>query len=547
MALSVRMVLILSAGVTFGASLNGLLHEVQTREQAEMDAQWGFRDLFEWAEAKFSHLWNREDPEENVEKAERLSKKSRREKSGDDDTHYVATYGGDLDFAFFDLCDVDVTSNLGGEGPQTGAREELRYSKVATANGVGEVDFVIKATSAYKAHNISANGRYNCFGIVNVASTLEGTNTVDLEMGFVETGTETKVAFSKVYFTIYDMDTAAKGSAVEKVTLYGDAHSVKHEDDCLYDSEGDLDDEDGQTYTATEEGYGSDNPNNPAVQTDMQRRKSFTATYLNKSTWKVSFGVKGGTGGRNFMFAGESPHDEGKVCRVEGDCLIYGDPHVITFDATQKLAAEHPTRREFFQTRNRKAEEVNVFDEGNFWLVKSKDVHIQGRYNKRKEHSTKTVLGGLAVGGPFLKDNTLIFRPLTGKITWNGKEILKHLGSRFSNHLVQAKYHKGAESVNDGRKGDGIDVTLPGNVKLTVNRFERGLAVKISMCKQKWQDGQCGNFNGDVSDDTQEFLMSHVKPIHNKAKLPWREHRHLATAKKSKKKAKKASLLSLSP
>jgi len=88
------------------------------------------------------------------------------------------------------------------------------------------------------------------------------------------------------------------------------------------------------------------------------------------------------------------------------------------------------------------------------------------------------------------------------------------------------------ESVSDGRKGDGIDVTLPGNMKLTVNRFERGLAVKITMCAQKWQDGQCGNFNGDVSDDTQDFILSRTKPLHGKKKLPWREHRHLAAAKK---------------
>merc|ERR1712187_155853 len=171
-------------------------------------------------------------------------------------------------------------------------------------------------------------------------------------------------------------------------------------------------------------------------------------------------------------------------------------------------------------------EEVNVFDEGNFWIVQSKDVHIQGRYNLRKEHSTQPVLGGLAVGGPFLKDNTLIFRPLTGKITWNGKEILKHLGSKFSNNLIHAKYHKGAESISDGRKGDGIDVKLPGNVKLTVNRFERGLAVKISMCAQEWQDGQCGNFNGDSADDVQNVLMERVQPLRHREALPWREHLH---------------------
>jgi len=518
MAFGERLAWILATGVTLGASLS------QKKELIEMKERWGFKDLFEFAaeEVKMTFMGSSHGKTSNAN-ALRVSPAE----------YYVDTYEGGVSFAEWDLCDVDVASNLGGKGPG-GGPPELRYSKVMTAVGVGPVDLTVKATNSYLSNNVSANGVRECFGIINV---LADDVSVDFEFGFVATGTNIPVVFSNMYFTIYDMDTGPDNTAAEKVTVYDDATKIFKEKDCDYTTKGTL--EKGLTMTASHEGTGDDNPDFPYKLTEAQRKKSITVQYKNVSTWKATFDVTNGDGGRNFMFAGESPPTKEKngVCRIEGDCVIWGDPHILTFDATSKLAAQYPNRREFLRIRNRKTAEVNVFDEGNFWLVKSNDVHIQGRYNLRKEHAERTVLGGLAVGGPFLKNNTFIIRPLTGKITWNGHEVLKHLGSAFTNRLIHAKYHKDAESVSDGRKGDGIDVKLPGNVKLTVNRFERGLAVKISMCAREWQDGQCGNFNGNANDDKQDFLMSRVQPLRREEKLPWREHVHLAPSRKKQAKA----------
>jgi len=204
------------------------------------------------------------------------------------------------------------------------------------------------------------------------------------------------------------------------------------------------------------------------------------------------------------------PAPEQQTC-VAGDCVIWGDPHIITFDLHEHRLAMHPQREAFFRTRNWKADEISVQEEGTFWLVKSADVRIQGRYWKHKTHPQFTSLGSVAVGGPFLDGNTLVFRPLkVGNVTWNGEEILSDLPSEFANEYVRAQYHNGAELVKDGGRGLGIDVDLPKGVKLTVNRWKQSLAVKIHMCQEDGQNGHCGNFNGDYTDDSQETLMSRM-------------------------------------
>merc|ERR1719356_2317466 len=37
-----------------------------------------------------------------------------------------------------------------------------------------------------------------------------------------------------------------------------------------------------------------------------------------------------------------------EVCDASGECVIYGDPHIITFDAHHKLQMQHPSEDDFF-------------------------------------------------------------------------------------------------------------------------------------------------------------------------------------------------------
>jgi hypothetical protein len=155
-------------------------------------------------------------------------------------------------------------------------------------------------------------------------------------------------------------------------------------------------------------------------------------------------------------------------------------------------------------------DELSVQENGTFWLVKSSAVHIQGRYGQNQKHPELTSLDAFAVGGPFLNDNVLVIRPLSGAVTWNNLEILSSLPSVFTNRYVSARYHKGAEMVKDGSMAPAIEVSLPRGVKLTINRWATMLEAKIDMCLEENQDGQCGNFNGNVTDDTEEQIMTRI-------------------------------------
>jgi hypothetical protein len=173
-----------------------------------------------------------------------------------------------------------------------------------------------------------------------------------------------------------------------------------------------------------------------------------------------------------------------------GTCVIWGDPHVITFEAHKHRLAEHPQREEFFRTRGWKADQMTINEDGIYWLVKSDMVHIQGRYF-RNETADTTSLQELAIGGPFLKDKVLLIQSLEGKVMWGGEEILASINSEFQDSLIQAKYHQGAKMVKDGTLGPGVDVFLPTGVDLTVNRWRNGLAAEINMCPVNAVGGQC--------------------------------------------------------
>jgi hypothetical protein len=216
----------------------------------------------------------------------------------------------------------------------------------------------------------------------------------------------------------------------------------------------------------------------------------------------------------------------------EGTCTIYGDPHIVGFDTAQmkepKLSLleqeyDGPFIKGFDKPKLSLAQEdasadagsgVHVeHDSGDMWLVKSSRIHIQGRFNYVAKHKT-SFMKVLAVGGPFLQNNTLRIAKKSWKAFWNDQEILSDLPSTFKNSLVSAKYHEHSKLVQDPEKeamAPGVDVTLPEGVKLLVNRGAYGLAVKITMPKlQDGQDGQCGNFNGLNGDDTKELISARV-------------------------------------
>jgi len=145
--------------------------------------------------------------------------------------------------------------------------------------------------------------------------------------------------------------------------------------------------------------------------------------------------------------------------------------------------------------------------------VRSRQVHIQGRFNKVEEG--RLFLRGLAVSGPFLKGNVLLISGNTGgKAFWNKKQILNRSPSEFTSAGLISAWHRVEKLVQDPSRFSalpGYDIELPLGVKLLVNRGNRGLGVKITMPKLVGhQDGQCGNFNGDGKDDTPELINARI-------------------------------------
>jgi hypothetical protein len=195
---------------------------------------------------------------------------------------------------------------------------------------------------------------------------------------------------------------------------------------------------------------------------------------------------------------------ETDIYPVRASCTIWGDPHINVFDSglfgLPKVAP------------------VGMYTTGDYWLVQNTHVEIQGWYGVTVyTPSGQSALVGLAVGGTFLKNHTLIIEPTDdgGLITWDGTEILSTFPSTFTiPRLINVSYTPGTKHIDDVEIGYAVKlltVLLPSTVQLTVNRWPKHIDVIIQMPQLvDGQDGHCGNFNLDVDDDTTELIMQRI-------------------------------------
>jgi len=202
-------------------------------------------------------------------------------------------------------------------------------------------------------------------------------------------------------------------------------------------------------------------------------------------------------------YHGDGAYGRTAMIVLPAECVIYGDPHVSTFDQKQVLALVQG------------AEQQDAVRD--FWLVKSDNVLIQGRYEnvdllQSASYSKQNkFMTAIAVGGPFLGSQKLTIQPMNGLIMWNGEAILSSAPSTFQNEFVNIVYSNSVAHVHDKRKKVmGFDIKLPMDVKMVVNRFRTHLGIRIMMSKSAGGahgvDGQCGNLNGDSTDDDNEMV-----------------------------------------
>jgi len=139
----------------------------------------------------------------------------------------------------------------------------------------------------------------------------------------------------------------------------------------------------------------------------------------------------------------------------------------------------------------------DVFRAGDYWMVRSERVRVQGQYRERGPWS----LHGIAVGGPFMHGHKLSIEDVfdgKGIVYWDGKRVSNPNSFDFG----------GVVDLSISRSGgdfESMEVSLLEGVSLTIE----GLFCTITMRKQPGgQDGHCGKADGDLMDDTKDFLLA---------------------------------------
>jgi len=159
---------------------------------------------------------------------------------------------------------------------------------------------------------------------------------------------------------------------------------------------------------------------------------------------------------------------------------------------------------------------VDFYTPGEYWIVKSQNVHIQARYKPTHTTSGLSVTKELAFGGPFMQGHVLRISALSA--TYDGAVILPTFPADYANDVVQVHYNSIGRTLQNGREGKAlhiVHVTLPNNVQVQINRWnEPGegsyVNAKITMSAQPDQDGHCGNFNGNAADDDRLQIRARV-------------------------------------
>lgn len=168
-------------------------------------------------------------------------------------------------------------------------------------------------------------------------------------------------------------------------------------------------------------------------------------------------------------------------------CKLWGDPHIITFDGAQFV----------------------FYREGNFWIIKSAAIRIQGRFQntawtKANDLTDFSSMTAIVVSGSFIGNHKIEIQSFDhGDMTCDGNKILATFG-KTSTCGATITYTDQGELI-DAAMGTlprrVVQLNLPLGVSMQVNRFPNFINAEVIMSFQNGLDGLCGNFNGDPSDE----------------------------------------------
>lgn len=245
-------------------------------------------------------------------------------------------------------------------------------------------------------------------------------------------------------------------------------------------------------------------------------------------------------------------------------CSLWGDPHISSFDnvageqgpeylslASKKGAGhvqyyhtylksfdEHQSKIQRRKTKvttttaapSKASNETdrildpNAYETGDFWLVKSNPVHIQGRFRLAQEFlPDNAAIGAVAIGGPFLGGHIIVIEPLDGDATLDAAPMP---GGSFIQRSeagnLTMKFSAGNKSERIQPHAD-FEANLTLGVKVNIRRWLRHLDVKILVSEPipGGVDGECGNMNGNAVDDGSDHIANRMGDVFvdEKAKL----------------------------
>jgi len=189
----------------------------------------------------------------------------------------------------------------------------------------------------------------------------------------------------------------------------------------------------------------------------------------------------------------------GKGCALPAKvCTLWGDPHIISFD----------------QVGDDKNQALSFYGDGDFWVVKSDTVHIQGRFEGTKYTEGLAATNQIVVGGPFLKGSKIeVGTRDSGVLNVNGQRVMSvfpgsYTGAGFT--LTYDSQGEVADVVPEGNEKRIVHMELPLGVKVRVYQWNNYVDVQVEMSAQPNQDGVCGNFNGNHADDTTQSVIERI-------------------------------------
>jgi len=194
------------------------------------------------------------------------------------------------------------------------------------------------------------------------------------------------------------------------------------------------------------------------------------------------------------------------ILPIFGECLMWGDPHIKTFDGGRP----------------------SFYGEGEYWIIKSRQVWIQGRYLATPYTEGLSAVNKVIVGGPFLQGHKIAVGTVeSGDFTVDGASICSNFPCSYQlGNLASITYNSfgelpDPEGTAQGQSGAKrvVTIQLPLRVRLQIFRWNNYLDLRLIVPNSLGVDGTCGNFNGNPADDSSTAIMergmARVKPSEN--------------------------------